>query len=117
MDAKHSVDLEIERLNGQLNVMKHIKGDPEVLKQVEKIQKELREKEEEKEDMESLNQTLVVQERKSNDELQDARKELIEVSMFCLLQAFHQTKILMHVKFCYMVFKHINAWENFLYDG
>lgn len=78
LDAKHSVDLEIERLNGQLNVMKHIKGDPEVLKQVEKIQKELREKEEEKEDMESLNQTLVVQERKSNDELQDARKELIE---------------------------------------
>nr|GEU90434.1 uncharacterized protein [Tanacetum cinerariifolium] len=79
LEAKHSVDLEIKRLKGQLNVMMHIKdGDLEILKQVENVQKELREKEEEREDLESLNQTLVVQERKSNVELQDARKELIE---------------------------------------
>lgn len=79
LDAKQAVELEIERLRGQLNVMKHMGDDDlEVLKKVEDIHKNLREKEEELEDMESLNQTLVVQERKSNDELQDARKELIE---------------------------------------
>nr|XP_043633850.1 protein INVOLVED IN DE NOVO 2 [Erigeron canadensis] len=79
LDAKQAVELEIERLKGQLNVMKHIGDDDmEVLKKVEVIHKNLREKEEELDDLESLNQTLVVQERKSNDELQDARKELIE---------------------------------------
>ncbi|KAI3748751.1 hypothetical protein L6452_12046 [Arctium lappa] len=79
LDAKQAVELEIERLRGQLNVMKHMGDDDlEVLKKVEDIHKNLREKEEEFDDLESLNQTLVVQERKSNDELQDARKELIE---------------------------------------
>ncbi|XP_071734516.1 protein INVOLVED IN DE NOVO 2-like [Rutidosis leptorrhynchoides] len=79
LDAKQAAELEIERLKGQLNVMKHIgDDDKEVLKKVEEIHKNLREREEELEDLESLNQTLVVQERKSNDELQDARKELVE---------------------------------------
>lgn len=82
LDAKQAVELEIERLKGQLNVMKHIGGDDlEVIKKVEDIHKTLREKEEELDDLESLNQTLVVQERKSNDELQDARKELIDASV------------------------------------
>ena len=40
---------------------------------------ELEQKEVELDDMESMNQTLIVKERQSNDELQDARKELIEV--------------------------------------
>ncbi|KAF5799976.1 putative XS domain-containing protein [Helianthus annuus] len=79
LDAKQAVELEIERLRGQLNVMKHMGDDDlEVMKKVEDIHKNLREKEEELDDLESLNQTLVVQERKSNDELQDARKELVE---------------------------------------
>ncbi|XP_076905987.1 protein INVOLVED IN DE NOVO 2-like [Bidens hawaiensis] len=79
LDAKQAVELEIERLRGQLNVMKHMGDDDlEVMKKVEDIHKNLREKEEELDDLESLNQTLVVQERKSNDELQDARKELID---------------------------------------
>lgn len=83
MDAKQAVVLEIETLKGQLNVMRQFGDDDmEILKKVEDIHKNLREKEEELEDLESLNQTLVVQERKSNDELQDARKELIEVSLF-----------------------------------
>lgn len=81
LDAKQAVELEIERLKGQLNVMKHIGDvDLEVLKEVEEIHKNLRDKEEELEHIQSLNQTLVVQERKRNDELQDARKELIEVT-------------------------------------
>ncbi|KAJ9553330.1 hypothetical protein OSB04_017375 [Centaurea solstitialis] len=79
LDAKQAVELEIERLKGQLNVMKHMGDDDlEVLKKIEDMHKDLKEKEEELGDLETLKQTLIVQERKSNDELQEARKELIE---------------------------------------
>nr|XP_010911713.1 factor of DNA methylation 1 [Elaeis guineensis] len=59
--------------------MKHMGGeeDSEVKKKVEEMSEQLKEKVEEMEDLEVLNQTLVVKERKSNDELQEARKELI----------------------------------------
>lgn len=79
LDAKQALELEIERLRGTLNVMKHMGDDDdlEVLKKVEDIHKDLREKLGELDYLETLNQALVVQERKSNDELQDARKELI----------------------------------------
>lgn len=82
LDAKQAVELEIEQLRGSLNVMKHIEdeGDQEVLKKVDTLLKSLREKEEEYEGLEALNQTLIVKERNSNDELQDARKELVNVS-------------------------------------
>lgn len=82
LDAKQAIELEIERLRGTLNVMRHMgaDGDEEVMKKVEVILRELREKEGEFDDLEALNQTLIVKERKSNDELQDARKELINVS-------------------------------------
>nr|XP_043617497.1 protein INVOLVED IN DE NOVO 2-like [Erigeron canadensis] len=79
LDAKHAAVLEIERLMGQLNVVKHTgDDDSEVKKKIEEIKKNIKEKEEELEDLESLNQTLIVRERKSNDELQEARKALIE---------------------------------------
>ncbi|KAG2730293.1 hypothetical protein I3760_01G285600 [Carya illinoinensis] len=79
LDAKQALELEIEGLRGQLNVMKHMGDDEdvEVLMKVEAILKQLREKEGELEHLEALNQALIVQERKSNVELQDARKELI----------------------------------------
>lgn len=90
LDSKHAVELEINKLKGQLNVMKHIgENDLETLKKVDDVQKNLREREEELEYVESLNKTLVVQERKSNDELQEARKELIEVSLFLLYFITH----------------------------
>lgn len=63
--------------------MKHMGDDDlEVIQKVEAIQKELREKEGEYDDLEALNQTLIIKERKCNDELQEARKELISVSFF-----------------------------------
>lgn len=80
LDAKQAVELEIEKLKGNLNVMKHMVGDDgdlEVLKKVEDIHKSLREKEGEYEDLQALNQALIIKERKSNDELQEARKELV----------------------------------------
>ncbi|KAI3891565.1 hypothetical protein MKX03_033112 [Papaver bracteatum] len=44
---------------------------------IEKLIKKLEEKEGEMESLEDLNHSLIVKERKSNDELQEARKELI----------------------------------------
>lgn len=62
-------------------IIKHIEeeGDQEVLENIDTLLKNLREKEEKYEDLVSLNQTLIVKERKSNDELQEALKELVNV--------------------------------------
>ena len=83
LDAKQALELEIERLRGTSNVMKHMSdgGDAEVRQKMETVLKDLREKEGELEDLEALNQTLIIKERKSNDDLQDARKELTNVSI------------------------------------
>ncbi|PNX89860.1 hypothetical protein L195_g045982, partial [Trifolium pratense] len=77
LDAKQALELEIEQLRGALQVMNHIGDtDLEEKKKLEAIKMDLKEKEEELKDVEDLQQTLVVQERKTNDELQDARKTL-----------------------------------------
>ncbi|KAL6571139.1 hypothetical protein OROHE_002782 [Orobanche hederae] len=85
LDAKQAVQLEIEQLRGKLNVVKHMgdAGDLEVLNKVEILLKAMREKEGELEELESLNQTLIVQERMKNDELQDARKEMVNSMKSC----------------------------------
>ncbi|XP_026377419.1 protein INVOLVED IN DE NOVO 2-like [Papaver somniferum] len=79
LDAKQALELEIERLKGNLNVLKHMEGDEDEAfnKKMDEMSKNLKEKEGELESLEDLNQALVVKERKSNDELQEARKELI----------------------------------------
>lgn len=82
---KQKVELEIQQLKGSLSVLKHIEDDEdaEILNKVGDLQKDLREKEESLKDIDALNQTLIIKERKSNDELQEARKELISVSASC----------------------------------
>ncbi|XP_020541399.1 factor of DNA methylation 4 isoform X2 [Jatropha curcas] len=79
LDAKQALELEIEQMKGTLQVMKHMGEDEdmEVKKKMDVIREELKEKEEELDAMETLNQTLIVKERMNNDELQDARKELM----------------------------------------
>ncbi|CDP09063.1 unnamed protein product [Coffea canephora] len=91
LDAKQALELEIERLRGAVQVMKHIGsgGDEEVDYKLVAIQVELKEKEEALEDLEVRNQALIVKERKSNDELQEARKELVN----CLMERTSQTSI------------------------
>ncbi|KAH0673434.1 hypothetical protein KY284_024521 [Solanum tuberosum] len=76
LNAKQASETEVERLRV---IIKHIEeeGDQEVLENVDTLLKSLREKEEKYEDLVSLNQTLIVKERKSNDELQEALKELV----------------------------------------
>lgn len=78
LDAKQTLELEIEQMKGALQVMEHMGEDDDVEKKnLDAIKSDLQDKEEELEDLEALQQTLVVKERKTNDELQDARKELI----------------------------------------
>ncbi|XP_062084967.1 factor of DNA methylation 4-like [Humulus lupulus] len=80
LDSKQALELTIERMRGALEVMKHMGGeeDMEVEKNMKEIQEQLNEKEEEYEGLEALNQALVIKERRSNDELQEARKEMIK---------------------------------------
>lgn len=78
LDAKQKLEMEIEELKGKLQVWKHLGDDDAVQKKIKEMNYELEQKEVELDDVESMNQTLIVKERQSNDELQEARKELIE---------------------------------------
>ena len=84
LDAKQKLDLEIQTLRGNLEVMKLMPGEQDSeSKKIDELSDELNEREEEMRAMEALNRTLIIKERKSNDELQHARKELINVT--CLI--------------------------------
>ena len=73
--------MEIEEIKGKLQVMKHLgdEDDTAVQNKMKEMNEDLEEKVGEMENLESLNQTLIVKERQSNDELQSARTELITV--------------------------------------
>ncbi|KAF5189775.1 Factor of dna methylation, partial [Thalictrum thalictroides] len=79
LDAKQKLELEIEEMKGNLQVMKRMGGDDDqkIQEKMKEIDEELKDKIEEIDDLEALNQTLLVKEHKSNNELQEARKELI----------------------------------------
>lgn len=78
LDEKQKLELQIQQLRGRLQVVKHMEGEGvDVKKRTEELTAELNERIEEMEDLEALNQTLVIKERMTNDELQDAKKELI----------------------------------------
>lgn len=79
LDKKQGLELEVERMKGALQVMKHMSEDKEIKIKMDEIEETLKDKEEELENEEALHQALVVKERKCNDELQEARKELINV--------------------------------------
>ncbi|KAL2935801.1 Factor of DNA methylation 2 [Bienertia sinuspersici] len=80
LDAKQKLQLEIEELKGKLEVMKHLGNDDDVAVKsaMKKLTEELNQKIEDMNDLEDMNQTLMVRQRKSNDELQPARKALTE---------------------------------------
>lgn len=79
--SKQKLQLDIEELRGQLKVMECMGGenDMAVKKKMEEMEEELKEKVEELQDVEALNQTLIVKEREINDQLQEARREMIAV--------------------------------------
>lgn len=91
VDAEHALKLEIERLKGALQVVRHMgeeDEDAETKQKLVEIEENLKQKKEELEYFDALNQTLIVKERKCNDELQEARKELITVNKHLLLPFF-----------------------------
>ncbi|RZC63374.1 hypothetical protein C5167_025129 [Papaver somniferum] len=74
LDAKDKLELEVEMLRGKLKALTYM-ADLESKKKLQELTKDLKE---ETQHLEALNQTLTVKEREINDELQDARKELIK---------------------------------------
>lgn len=78
LNAKQKLEMEIEELKGKLEVMKHLGDDAAVQNKIKEMNAELDEKIDEMKSVEDLYQTLVSKERQSNDELQEARKELIQ---------------------------------------
>ncbi|CAL4943041.1 unnamed protein product [Urochloa decumbens] len=86
VDEKQKLELDIEQLKGKLEVVKHMEGEGvDVKKRSEELTAELKERIEEMEDLEALHQTLVIKERRTNDEIQEAKKELISN---CLLAGY-----------------------------
>ena len=79
--AKENLELEIQQLQGKLEVMKH--QGLESKEKIDVLSKVLEDNYGEMEGLELLNTALLITERKINDQLQDARKELINVS--CLI--------------------------------
>ncbi|KAF3330741.1 paramyosin, long form-like protein [Carex littledalei] len=83
LHTKQKLELEIHQLKVQLEeieVMKNVgrEDDPAWIEKFESMQEELKDKIEEMEEMESLNQALIIRESRSNEELEDARDELLK---------------------------------------
>lgn len=90
---KQQLELEVARLNGTLQVMKHLEGDDDgdIHEKMEKLSERL---EHEKKRLEDLSGDLVRKERETNDELQQARKELIRVPLvFSLLCLYNEPDV------------------------
>lgn len=92
LHEKRELELEVTRLNGTLQVMKHLEGDDDgdIHDKMEKLSEKL---EHERKRLEELSGELVRKERESNDELQEARKELIMV----LLLSLPRSEISLHL--------------------
>ncbi|KAK8645816.1 hypothetical protein V6N13_119627 [Hibiscus sabdariffa] len=79
IDVKQKLEMEIEDLRGKLQVMKHLgQDDAAVQEKMKEMENEVRDKQDDMKDLESTNVLLLTKERQSNDELQDARKVLIQ---------------------------------------
>lgn len=79
LDARQKLQLEIEELKGKLEVMKHLGDDDDaaVQRKMKEMTEELDQKIDDMNHLEAMNQTLVIKQRQSNDELQEARNVLI----------------------------------------
>ncbi|KAH0919116.1 hypothetical protein HID58_026776, partial [Brassica napus] len=79
LNNKQKLQMEIQELKGKLKVMKHREDedDEDVKKKMKKMNEELEEKCSELQDLEDTNSALMIKERESNDEIQEARQELI----------------------------------------
>ncbi|KAF7815031.1 factor of DNA methylation 1-like [Senna tora] len=78
LDANQKLEMEIEELEGKLEVMKHLGDDDDVQKKIKEMEDQLEEKKEDYDDKEFINKSLIAKEHESNVELQEAREELIK---------------------------------------
>lgn len=76
--SKQNLEMELAQLRGKLEGMKHMGTEADTSsKELEKISEELKEKDEQLDAMGDANQALIIMERRTNDELEQAKKELI----------------------------------------
>ncbi|KAL8128920.1 hypothetical protein V2J09_018075 [Rumex salicifolius] len=78
LEAKQRLEREVAELRYRLRVMRHMGDDDAVKRQIADMTSELQQKVEDLESMEFTTQVLVTKERESTDELEKARKVLIE---------------------------------------
>ena len=111
LDEKQKLELDIEQLRGKLEVVKHMEGEGvDVQKRTEELTKELDERMYAMEHLDELNQTLIIKERMTNDELQDARKELIKVT-WCTITVMPLSKcICLHIMTLNHLLVFCRAW-------
>ncbi|KAJ1377208.1 putative domain XH [Sesbania bispinosa] len=76
LKSKQKLESENQKLKGKLDLMKHM--EDEFLKMVGTLHMNITEKEQLLKESEDYNQSLINKERESNDELQKARKRMIE---------------------------------------
>ncbi|XP_031487527.1 protein INVOLVED IN DE NOVO 2-like [Nymphaea colorata] len=76
LEGKQNLEVEIEKLKGKIQMVEHMEGGDDSNK-IESLRTLLEEKEAELDDLDQLNTTLLAKERITNDELQEARKEII----------------------------------------
>jgi anion-transporting ArsA/GET3 family ATPase len=75
--------MELAQLRRKLEVMKHMGAEADTTSnELHTISEELKEKDEQLDAMDSTNQALIIVERRTNDELDQAKKELIKVYIF-----------------------------------
>ena len=80
LTSKQNLEMELAQLRGKLEVMKHMGAEADTAsKELEKISEELKEKDEQLDAILDANQALIIVERRTNDELEQAKKELINV--------------------------------------
>uniref|UniRef100_A0A1J3JZ18 Factor of DNA methylation 5 n=1 Tax=Noccaea caerulescens TaxID=107243 RepID=A0A1J3JZ18_NOCCA len=78
LDSKQKLQMEIQELKGRLKVMNvEDKDDEDIKTKMKELNEMLEEKCSELEDLEDMNSHLMIKERQSNDEIQEAREELI----------------------------------------
>ncbi|KAI5675645.1 hypothetical protein M9H77_06595 [Catharanthus roseus] len=79
LNQKQTLELEVERMKGAIEVMRHMteEGDTEAQNKKKFLEEKLKDKEEELDVLDRTNQNLIVKEKLANDELQEARKKLI----------------------------------------
>nr|GME00668.1 factor of DNA methylation 4-like [Ipomoea batatas] len=79
LDRKQALELEIEKLKGAIEVRRHMneEGGLAAKNKLSSIEEELKEKQGELYYLENMNNELIVKNRHDNDQVQEARKEMI----------------------------------------